>query len=129
VHRSWLLLACPLLASPILAQEDVAFIGETVDNQVACGDLLELERGLDIQTLGKSGAVDNYVVRQSQSCIILAYGRVVTVVEAPEALPHNKFRSGYPSDFPGVDKAIYWYTFRGVVPCPDCRKPARDSTP
>jgi hypothetical protein len=129
VRRPWLLLACSLVASPVLAQESVAFVGETVDNQVACGDRGELDRALDIQTLGKPGAVEVYVVRQSRSCIILAYGRVVTVVEASEALPHNKFRAGYPSDFPGTEKAIYWYTFRGVKPCPDCRKPPRDSTP
>lgn len=107
----------------------VAFVGETVENQVACGERVELERAIEIQTLGKPGSLEGYVTRQSRSCIILAYGRVVTVVEAPEALPHNKFRSGYPSDFPGEDKTIYWFTFRGVKPCPDCRKPARDSTP
>ena len=48
--------------------------------------------------------------------------------EALEALPHNKFRSGYPSDFPGQEKAQYWYTFRGVKTCPECRKPPQDPT-
>lgn len=129
MQRPLLLLACSLVASPVLAQEEVAFVGETVENQVACGERAELERALDIQKLGKPGSLESYVGRQSRSCIILAYGRVVTVVDAPEALPQNKFRSGYPSDFPGEDKAIYWYTFRGVKTCPDCRKPPRDSTP